>query len=101
MECLFPAAFLVDWDAGSFGHLIGRSLDPVLMTANATALRKEQWIQLDTAIHRAYRARLVINGHNSDYDYDNHRCDSSTPKQGTTHKTSALSTAGCIHFGNR
>jgi hypothetical protein len=33
-------------------------VDPILLTANASALRKEQWIQLDTAIHRAYRARV-------------------------------------------
>jgi hypothetical protein len=33
-------------------------VDPVLLTANATSLRKEQWIQLDTAIHKAFRARL-------------------------------------------
>jgi hypothetical protein len=33
-------------------------IDPVLLTANASALRKEQWIQLDTAVHRSYRARL-------------------------------------------
>ena len=32
--------------------------NPVLLTANATALRKEQWIQLDNTIQKSYRQRL-------------------------------------------
>lgn len=44
-------------------HLMMKGhIDPIFLTANASALRKEQWIELDKAVVKASRQRLVAWG---------------------------------------